>query len=190
LQVPDKNIVTRRIPSLFQHIGLISTLPNKLQKLEDSTFRMAERKILNKNPPADVLTTMTVYNDFRPEYAYRATPGFFWGITKSEDTYDIVLHKPTNVSRILIYSGMPEKKKKKIVMKDVIADGVLQISDTYIKTFSNLSAGCENFVEIGEFTDGNVDVSVDPGTKVQCVRIKIGAGQKSWAIIREIEIIK
>lgn len=43
LMAPDKlpkDKPTRRIPGLFQHIGIHSTLANKTQTLKDSTFRL------------------------------------------------------------------------------------------------------------------------------------------------------
>ena len=59
-QVPEPNVIVRRIPSIFQHIGVKSSLPKKVQKLTDSTFNMADRKYKNKNPQADLVTTMKV----------------------------------------------------------------------------------------------------------------------------------
>lgn len=36
---PPKDRPTRRVPGLFQHIGVHSTLANKTQSLKDNTFR-------------------------------------------------------------------------------------------------------------------------------------------------------
>jgi len=53
--------IMRRMPSIFQHIGLQSTLPNKVQKLIDGTFNIAERRFRNRNPQIkNITSTMQV----------------------------------------------------------------------------------------------------------------------------------
>jgi hypothetical protein len=199
-QVPDE-IVARRIPSIFQHIGMKSTLPNKVQKLKDNTFDMAKRKFKNHNPPADLITTMKVYNDFVPEYAYRPAPGIFWGISKASDTLDIIFQKPLRIQRIVVLTGVVSVKKNKKTFKDIIADGRVETSPSFQKVAPNNSAVCDNFTSIAEFKAGDVDVWREKGSgngaehlfsekleAVQCLRIKIGTNQRSWIVIREIEV--
>jgi len=196
LQVPDE-IVARRIPSIFQHIGWKSTLPNKVQKLKDNTFDMAKRRFKNHNPAADLITTMRVYNDFVPEYAYRPAPGIFWGISKASDTLDIIFQKPLKIQRVVILTGVVSMKKNKKTFKDIIADGKLEASGSFQKVASNNSAICDNFTSIAEFKNGDVDVWREQRTDhpysdklnaVQCLRIKIGSKQRNWIVIREIEV--
>jgi alpha-1,3-mannosylglycoprotein beta-1,4-N-acetylglucosaminyltransferase C len=185
IQIPETNVIVRRIPSLFQHIGVKSSLPNKVQKLTDNTFNMANRKFKHRNnPPADLVTSMKVYNDFFPEYAYRSTPGFFWGIAKHNDTLDIVFPNPLNISRIVIISGIIEPKKK---IKDPIKDGVVEVGSKFNKVSNNNVAYCDNFIPLRQFKDGDVDYNSNI-TNVQCIRVRIGPGQKSWVIIREIQV--
>lgn len=191
-------MVARRIPSIFQHIGWKSTLPNKVQKLKDSTFDIAKRRFKNHNPSADIITTMKVYNDFIPEYAYRTAPGFFWGITRPNDTYDIIFPKALSVSRIVYLTGVPTTKNKQKVMKDYIQDGDLMVSSKFQKVASNNSAICDNFLSVKKFTEGETDFQTSEVTgmtniterlkTVQCIRVKIGPNQKSWVIVREIQV--
>ena len=42
---PRKDQPIRRVPGLFQHIGVHSTLANKTQTLRDSTFRLVLARI-------------------------------------------------------------------------------------------------------------------------------------------------
>lgn len=198
VQVPEDSMVARRIPSIFQHIGWKSTLPNKVQKLKDSTFDIAKRRFKNHNPSADIITTMKVYNDFIPEYAYRAAPGFFWGITRPNDTYDIIFPKPLSLSRVVFLTGVPTTKNKLKIMKDYIQDGELSVSSKFQKVATNNSAICDNFMSLKKFKDGELDFQksevigmsniIDKLKTVQCVRIKIGPNQKSWVIAREIQV--
>ena len=51
----------RREPSIFQHIGTQSTLPNKVQAITDNTFNIAQREFRNRNPPIkEIVSTMRV----------------------------------------------------------------------------------------------------------------------------------
>ncbi|CAG7723590.1 unnamed protein product [Allacma fusca] len=185
IQIPETNVIVRRIPSLFQHIGVRSTLPNKVQRLTDNTFNMANRKFKHRvNPPADLVTSMKVYSDFFPEYAYRSTPGFFWGIAKPNDTLDIVFPSPVNITRIVIISGIIEPKQK---VKDPIKDGVVEVGSKFNKVSSNNVVYCDNFITLGKFKDGSVDYNKNIAN-VQCIRVRVGSAQKSWVIIREIQV--
>lgn len=183
LQVPEPGIV-RRIPSIFQHIGIKSTLPNKLQKLTDNTFNMANRKYRNRNPEADLVTSMKVYNDFFPEYAYRPAPGYFWGIGKTNDTVDIVFPSPISIAKLVVITGLVEPNLK---VKDAIKDGIVEVGDKFEKISSSNVAICDNFHKIQNFQE-KVDIDLRNSTKIQCIRIRIGPAQKSWVIIREIQV--
>ncbi|XP_037077027.1 alpha-1,3-mannosyl-glycoprotein 4-beta-N-acetylglucosaminyltransferase C-like [Pollicipes pollicipes] len=70
---------TRRVPSLFNHIGRRSSLANKTQKLVDRSFRPVPRRFHQRNPPADVVTNMKPHAGHLAAYAYSAAPGLFWG---------------------------------------------------------------------------------------------------------------
>ncbi|GIY91093.1 alpha-1,3-mannosyl-glycoprotein 4-beta-N-acetylglucosaminyltransferase B [Caerostris extrusa] len=79
LLVPSKAIVTRRVPGLFQHIGLFSSLEGKVQKAKDRSFTSASRMFHFDNPPADIVTTLGVYKKHYPELCYYDSNKFFWG---------------------------------------------------------------------------------------------------------------
>lgn len=175
-------------------------MPNKFQKLKDNTFDMAKRRFKNHNPPADLITTMKVYNDFVLEYAYRPAPGIFWGISKAQDTLDIIFQKPINISRVVMLSGIPSmKSKNQKTMKDTVSDGTLLEASSHFQkvTPNGNSAICDNFTSIAEFKLGDVDVWRDWSggrnhseklASVQCLRMKIGPSQRSWIILREIQV--
>lgn len=90
------------------------------------------------------------------------------------------------------------KKNNQKSMKDTVSDGKLQVSPLFVKVAPNNSAICDNFATIGEFHSGDVEVWRDSGgsgrnsseklSSVQCLRLRIGSGQRSWIILREIQI--
>lgn len=85
-------------------------------------------------------------------------------------------------------------------MKDYIQDGDLLVSNKFQKVASNNSAICDDFVSVKKFKDGEVDFQksevdseltpelLERLKSVQCIRVKIGPNQKSWVIMREIQV--
>ncbi|XP_064116765.1 alpha-1,6-mannosyl-glycoprotein 4-beta-N-acetylglucosaminyltransferase-like isoform X2 [Macrobrachium nipponense] len=183
---PPDGLPSRRIPGLFQHIGIHSTLANKTQPIKDNTFGLDSRRISHTNPEARVVTTMKQYQSFGPEQAY-SSPGMFWGISKPGDTFDVIFMKPLNVSRVLVLTGATLGSK----IRDRLDYGILEVSPRFLQMQSPRRASCEGFTTIQMFKKGSVDVRhlrfLFP-EGIQCVRINIGTKQKSWIIVREISV--
>jgi alpha-1,3-mannosylglycoprotein beta-1,4-N-acetylglucosaminyltransferase A/B len=67
-------------PSLFQHIGVHSSLKGKVQKLKEKDFgKAAMHKAHSDNPPAEVTTSLKTYQKYTVESAYKGET-FFWGL--------------------------------------------------------------------------------------------------------------
>ena len=182
LLVQDRFTVTRRIPGLFQHTGLFSSLDGKVQKARDRSFSSAEHFL---TPPADIVTTLAVYKKHLPEYCYDASSDkFFWGSApKVNDTFDIILHKPMWLNRLSILSGHNSHRN------DVIRYAELKLSPSFKKMLRNSKADCSHFHAAADFHQGIVNVTFkDYPQAVQCIRIEFTKKHSNWILIREIKI--
>ncbi|XP_021368044.1 alpha-1,3-mannosyl-glycoprotein 4-beta-N-acetylglucosaminyltransferase C-like isoform X1 [Mizuhopecten yessoensis] len=178
-------------PSLFQHRGVISSLKDKKQFLVDKSFRdrtsTDRKKFYQKNPPADIFSSIEVYDNLKPEYAYDLSNKYFWGLSPSlGDYYRISFHKPVNISRIYVDSGYPKNPK------DILCNAALKISR--VSDSSQLTQeACDNREMFGTFNrTGDFDTiaqnSSMPIYNVGCISIELTKAQKEWVIIREIAI--
>lgn len=182
LLVQDRYIVTRRVPGLFQHIGLFSSLDGKIQKARDRSFSSNEHF---QNPPADIVTTLGVYKKHLPEHGYDISPDkFFWGSApKVNDTFDIVLHEPLWLKRLAILSGHKSHKN------DLIRYAKLKLSPSFNKMISNSKADCSRFQTATVFHQGIVNMTFnDSAQVVQCIRIEFAKKHSNWILIREITV--
>ncbi|XP_071520083.1 alpha-1,3-mannosyl-glycoprotein 4-beta-N-acetylglucosaminyltransferase C-like isoform X2 [Panulirus ornatus] len=184
---PPKDRPTRRVPGLFQHIGVHSTLANKTQSLKDNTFSLVKRRFSHVNPTADVVTTIRQYKAYLAEHAYSSAPGMFWGIPKPGDTFDVLFPEPLKISRVVILTGAAINKK----MRDRLLYGSLEVSSTFVKMETPKRALCKNFSPVQDFKNGELDIKnlrkvIPKG--IQCLRISIGAKQKSWVAITEVAV--
>uniref|UniRef100_A0A2L2YTR4 Alpha-1,3-mannosyl-glycoprotein 4-beta-N-acetylglucosaminyltransferase C n=1 Tax=Parasteatoda tepidariorum TaxID=114398 RepID=A0A2L2YTR4_PARTP len=156
IMVPEKKIVTRRIPGLFQHMGLYSSLDGKIQKAKDRSFSNNIRVYHFPNPPADVVTTIGVYKKHYPEYCCDESDKFFWGSApKRNDSFDVILRKPANVRRIFVSSGLPSHKE------DIIRYAELKVATVFKKMLTDRKAVCSEFNTVALFETGKADATVN-----------------------------
>ncbi|XP_066938596.1 alpha-1,6-mannosyl-glycoprotein 4-beta-N-acetylglucosaminyltransferase-like isoform X3 [Macrobrachium rosenbergii] len=184
---PPKDRPTRRVPGLFQHIGVHSTLANKTQSLKDNTFSLVKRRFSHVNPTADVVTTIRQYKAYLAEHAYSSAPGMFWGIPKPGDTFDILFPEPLRVSRVVVLTGAAINKK----IRDRLLFGSLEVSPKFLKMENPKKASCKGFTSVQDFKNGEMDMKhlrqLFP-MGIQCIRISIGPKQKSWIAITEVAV--
>lgn len=184
---PPKDRPTRRVPGLFQHVGVHSTLANKTQSLKDNTFSLVKRRFSHVNPTADVVTTIRQYKAYLAEHAYSSAPGMFWGIPKPGDSFDILFPEPLKLSRVVVLTGAAINKK----IRDKLLYGSLEISQKFLKMENPKKASCKSFSPVQEFKNGELDMKhlrqLYP-QGIQCLRISVGAKQKSWVAITEVAV--
>ncbi|OWF40760.1 Alpha-1,3-mannosyl-glycoprotein 4-beta-N-acetylglucosaminyltransferase C [Mizuhopecten yessoensis] len=181
----------RRIiyPTLFQHIGLQSSLPGKIQKLKDAHFETTEKQYKSENPPAKLFTSITEVSPDNPLInAYdRAARGLFWttGVPKENDSITIVFDKPQSVDHVIIVTGSSSHPS------DKLENGVLEASLSLTKN-KNTKPMCGDNVFLGTFKDGLINAThLDANlssNKVHCLRIIVTANQSYWLIVREIAV--
>uniref|UniRef100_A0A3B4G4T2 Zgc:154054 n=1 Tax=Pundamilia nyererei TaxID=303518 RepID=A0A3B4G4T2_9CICH len=92
-------------PSLFQHVGLHSSLPGKLQHLKDKDFGKQTLYKAHNNPPAEVSSTLKHYQTHSLKSAYEGRD-FFWAITPLQGDYILFnFSQPVYTSGYLFRSG-------------------------------------------------------------------------------------
>ena len=195
LMAPDKgkkNVPVRRVPGLFQHIGVHSTLANKIQNLRDNTFSLVKRKFSHVNPSADVVTTIDHYKSFIAELAYSSAPGMFWGNPKPKDTFDIIFSQPLQIQRLYVSTGTSVQNiRKSSTTRDKLLFGHIEISSKFVRMESLNKAHCADFQFLKMFSKGTFDFvglqEIFP-SGIQCIRIVIDPNQKTWVAISEIAI--
>ncbi|KAK3605562.1 hypothetical protein CHS0354_005867 [Potamilus streckersoni] len=180
---------SRRIhkPTLFQHIGIESSLPGKIQPLKDRFVGFRKKKYMGDNPPAHLFTTMRTNPDFPVEAPYLKSPGYFWSHDnlKENDTVTIVFDNPQSIYRAVVETGAEEYPT------DMIYNGELNACIS-LDFMDSTSAKCSNYVTLGRFVDGKIDannISSKMGEfKTKCIVIRVTKSQPFWAIIEEIAI--
>ncbi|XP_023237083.1 alpha-1,3-mannosyl-glycoprotein 4-beta-N-acetylglucosaminyltransferase C-like [Centruroides sculpturatus] len=185
LLVPSQRTIIRRIPSLFQHIGLRSSLDGKIQKLKDKTFTGVANKFEANNPSADIITTITTYDNFYPELAYNSGFGYFWGQSpKINDTFDVIFHKPSLIEHIYIETGSKDHNK------DILLHGVVEVGLHFIKMESSNKPLCSNYTMVGSFKNGKAEINslMHQHIPIQCIRIRVLQKQSNWLVISQIAI--
>ncbi|KAJ0050328.1 hypothetical protein NL108_017505, partial [Boleophthalmus pectinirostris] len=100
-------------PSLFQHVGLHSSLPGKTQTLKDKDFGKQRLFSPHQNPPAQVHSSLKHYQQHSLERAYQGQD-FFWALTPTKGDYILFsFSQPTHVARFLFRSGNIETSSDK-----------------------------------------------------------------------------
>ncbi|XP_033742904.1 alpha-1,3-mannosyl-glycoprotein 4-beta-N-acetylglucosaminyltransferase C-like [Pecten maximus] len=181
----------RRIvrPTLFQHVGLQSSLRGKIQKLKDSYFTKNRKRFDKENPPAKLFTTIQKLQNSNPLFmAYDMAGGFFWTKCGPEvnDTITIVFDTPQSIDEVIIQTGTDEYPH------DTLNEGKLEASLGLIKVNNSNQPECTNNVFLGNFQDGNIhttNISKLLGFRnVRCLRVTVKKKQKKWLIVREIAL--
>ncbi|KAJ7319689.1 hypothetical protein JRQ81_019200 [Phrynocephalus forsythii] len=184
------NLRIRFRPSLFQHVGLHSSLAGKIQKLTDKDFLKPLLHKIHVNPPAEVSTTLKVYQGHALEKAYMGED-FFWAVTPVAGDYILFkFDKPVNIERFLFHSGNPEHPG------DIFINTTVEVlpfkSDELVLSRETKEKRLEDgYFRIGKFengiAEGTVDSSLNP---VAAVRLLVIQNSSVWAILNEIHIKK
>ncbi|KAM9375587.1 alpha-1,3-mannosyl-glycoprotein 4-beta-N-acetylglucosaminyltransferase B isoform 2-T2 [Pholidichthys leucotaenia] len=100
-------------PSLFQHVGLHSSLPGKVQRLKDKDFGKQTLFHAHSNPPAVVSSSLKHYQKHSLERLYKGED-FFWALTPVQKDYILFnFSQPLHISSYLFRSGNIETSKDK-----------------------------------------------------------------------------
>ncbi|GAU93552.1 hypothetical protein RvY_05478 [Ramazzottius varieornatus] len=166
-------------PSLFQHMGVESSLKGKVQKLREKDFGKVELFIPHTdNPPAKKLSTsLKVYQSHTLEDAY-AGKSYFWALNPQPgDGVTVEFSKPTLLTYFLFKSGNAEHPT------DQFYDAVVEIA-------TEPGKGNETYTwsQVGSFKRGIAEGSLAGKTPALAIRIRATAESAFWVSLREIWI--
>ena len=175
------------VPSLFQHIGVNSSLEGKIQTLKDTGFMFKTQTSDKVNPPADMLTTIKQIKPYTIDLAYSKSPGFFWGKPpRAGDVVWILLEQPARIQQINITTGSETYKK------DYLKGGLLEGSTHVLKYSENAKdVKCSDFIYLGAFEKGIIHLNGLTDTikmELQCLRISVIVSQSNWLLIDDITL--
>ncbi|KAK7089551.1 hypothetical protein V1264_024607 [Littorina saxatilis] len=174
-----------RNPTLFQHQGIHSSFPGKIQPLKDRYFDVMVKRYKGDNPSAEMFTTMKTYLNFVPRLPYANTDGYFWsyGAPTAGDTFILVFDFPQRLDRVVIDTGSESHPN------DILESASLKASLTLIKNPARVE--CTNDIDLGVFAGGRIEVKGMADAikfKVVCLQVEVWKNQDAWAIIREIAV--
>lgn len=162
-------------PSLFQHIGTVSSLKGKTQKMKDKQFGKVPLFIPHNNPPAEVGSTIKAYKQHTLKRAYLGET-FFWGLLPQPNDILSFRFRPPGVKlkRLLFRSGNAEHPSDMLDNTRVIA----------------LLADSNETVTVGKFNkwgmvEEYVNQSLSLVAELQLIVLK---ESDNWVILSEIQI--
>ncbi|XP_050415011.1 alpha-1,3-mannosyl-glycoprotein 4-beta-N-acetylglucosaminyltransferase A [Patella vulgata] len=180
-------------PSLFQHIGLKSSLDGKIQKLKDRAFGKNGLYRAHINPPAKLATSLKTYQTYTLAKAYVGET-FFWSIAPTEgDIIDIILSPPIYLDKILFRTGSETH------LDDRLRDASVQIQfedefDGRVDSSLPIKAGdrvpAQGFTIIALFDKNGLGERTLPSStgKIKTVRIHCHSNSDNWLVVSEIMI--
>ncbi|KAG5675208.1 hypothetical protein PVAND_005132 [Polypedilum vanderplanki] len=174
-------------PSLFQHIGMTSSLKGKVQKLKDRQFGKIPAFYPHKNNPlAQVRTQISSYKSYTLNKAYLGE-SFFWGLLpQSGDYLEFIFNQPTVIKKYLFRSGNHEHPSDKFynTTVEVLPD---QLNEESI-VWQQYNTTTDGYLIIGSFNafgiaEGSVDNRIG---KLRELRLHVHTESENWVILSEI----
>ncbi|KAJ7344481.1 hypothetical protein JRQ81_000431 [Phrynocephalus forsythii] len=168
-------------PSLFQHIGRISSFHSMETQFKDPEFE-EDTGDLGDFPPASCFTNIPIFSKYNPSNMCPPGKGVFWGKNITSGSFFImVFAHPIVPQKIQILTGSAEYSQ------DILYDGYVEKGR--LKVHSQNGQTCLIFQQIGNFKEGFFEME-DKNNKdnIDCLRIQATAPQKQWLRIRRISI--
>ncbi|KAL8576437.1 hypothetical protein ACOMHN_049004 [Nucella lapillus] len=191
-----KQAVRRRFkPSLFQHIGVKSSLRGKVQKLKDRDFGKNGLARAHMNPAAQLASTLKTYSKYTLLKAYTGET-FFWAITPNAgDIIDFNFNPPIAVEKFLFRTGNPEHPD------DILHEATVQVMPEEWPTrpllgLPPLQGSVEEagpgFILVGQFNANGLAEGDLPFTLgvISALRIHVSSKSPNWVIFSEVLIQK
>uniref|UniRef100_A0A673KA36 Alpha-1,3-mannosyl-glycoprotein 4-beta-N-acetylglucosaminyltransferase A n=1 Tax=Sinocyclocheilus rhinocerous TaxID=307959 RepID=A0A673KA36_9TELE len=172
-------------PSLFQHVGLHSSLAGKIQKL---TIQLLPPYIylnlpvstpLSLNPPISQSSNPKFTNLHPLDVDPTTPPGSCVLVCTC-----VFIKNPSLIGRFLFRSGNQEHPGDKIENTTV---EILPFSDAELKTKEKYKQTEDRFYKLAQFEKGVAEGTVDPAfNPVVAVRLTVQKNSAVWAIISEV----
>ncbi|XP_037635889.1 alpha-1,3-mannosyl-glycoprotein 4-beta-N-acetylglucosaminyltransferase B [Sebastes umbrosus] len=177
-------------PSLFQHVGLHSSLPGKLQHLKDKDFGKQSLFKAHSNPAAELSSSMKHYQQHSLARAYTGED-FFWALTPIKDDYILfTFTQPIHIYRYLFRSGNIETSGDKFNNTTVeVLPSNAAAGDRLVASSSSYKESDNGFIIIGAFEDGKAEGEVEEVLQpISALRLVVHSDADVWALLSEILI--
>uniref|UniRef100_A0A3B5BNE3 MGAT4 family member D n=1 Tax=Stegastes partitus TaxID=144197 RepID=A0A3B5BNE3_9TELE len=172
-------------PSLFQHVGLHSSLPGKLQILKDKDFEKQTLYQAHENPTAELSSSMKHYQQHSLDRLYRGQD-FFWALTPVQGDYVLLsFPRPIRISGYLFRSGNIETGRDKLynTTVEVLASNVSNLPLS-ARVFCESDQG---FIVIGKFENGVAEGEIEEALQpVSALRLVVQSNSDVWAVLSEV----
>ncbi|KAL5013048.1 hypothetical protein ScPMuIL_011599 [Solemya velum] len=185
-----KSELRRRFkPSLFQHIGMHSSLKGKVQKLKDRDFGKKLIVRAHVNPRAECVSTLKPYKKFYIEKAYLGED-IFWSLAPEKDDFiRFNFFSPIEIESFLFRSGNVDHPDDKLYNATV---ELQPDTSDLVSNFSSYKKSDDGYFVVGSFdksglASGNIGSTMGRITSMQ---IHIHNKSDNWVIISEIFIKK
>uniref|UniRef100_A0AAZ3NMH8 Alpha-1,3-mannosyl-glycoprotein 4-beta-N-acetylglucosaminyltransferase B n=1 Tax=Oncorhynchus tshawytscha TaxID=74940 RepID=A0AAZ3NMH8_ONCTS len=181
-------------PSLFQHVGLHSSLPGKLQKLKDKDFGKVPLFTAHTNPPAELSSSLKHYQQHTLERAYIGQD-FFWSLTPTAKDFILLsFPQPRTVTRYLFRSGNIENNRDhfynttvEVLPSDVSAMEVTLTANS-VCVCASVCHGA-GLRDSGCFVDGVAEGQIDAQMQpISALRLLVQSDSDMWVLLSEIFI--
>ncbi|MCJ8733763.1 hypothetical protein PDJAM_G00227330 [Pangasius djambal] len=179
-------------PSLFQHVGLHSSLPGKIQNLKDKDFGKQVLYKAHRNPPALLDSSLKHYQSHSLERAYRGED-FLWAFTPSKGDYILItFNTPQNVKRYRFRSGNIEANGDKFY------NTTIQVLPSDVSVREHAEQGLlpcckpssDGFVVIGSFANGIAEGPIDEALRnIDAMRLVVHSSLDAWVVLSEVSLL-
>ncbi|NWW73589.1 MGT4B acetylglucosaminyltransferase, partial [Climacteris rufus] len=180
----------RAKPSLFQHIGLHSSLAGKIQNLKDEDFGKNILHKVHDNPPAKVDTSLRIYQQYTLEKVYKGQDCFWASAPVAGDYIRFTFLNPLKVEKYLFRSGNVEHPGDKLfntTVEVLPADEMLRKELVDNGSKFNYPATKDGYLKIGAFENGIAEGSISQSIgRIQAIRLSVSSDSPVWAILSEV----
>ncbi|XP_021252695.1 alpha-1,3-mannosyl-glycoprotein 4-beta-N-acetylglucosaminyltransferase-like protein MGAT4D isoform X4 [Numida meleagris] len=182
----------RAKPSLFQHMGIHSSLSGKIQNLKDKDFGRSVLHKAHNNPPAKLATSLSIYQQYTLEKVYEGKDYFWASAPVAGDYITFTFLKPLKVEKYLFRSGNMEYPG------DILYDTTVEVlpADEAVRkglvgngSKFNYPATKDGYLKIGAFENGIAEGSIDLSVgEILAIRLLVNSDSRVWAILSEVLI--
>ncbi|XP_075994801.1 alpha-1,3-mannosyl-glycoprotein 4-beta-N-acetylglucosaminyltransferase B [Genypterus blacodes] len=178
-------------PSLFQHVGLHSSLAGKLQHLKDKDFGQQSLFQAHINPAAELSSSLKHHQQHSLDRAYQGQD-FFWAFSPKRGDYALFqFSEPIHVSGYLFRSGNIENGGDKFYNTTVeVLPSNASVRDKLVSGSSPpYKASDKGFIIIGMFEDGIAEGLIGAELQpVSALRLVVRSDSGVWVLLSEILI--
>ncbi|NXT08757.1 MGT4B acetylglucosaminyltransferase, partial [Prunella fulvescens] len=180
----------RAKPSLFQHMGIFSSLSGKIQNLKDKDFGNNLLHKAHNNPPAKVDTSLRIYQQYTLEKVYKGQDCFWALAPVAGDYIRFTFLNPLEVEKYLFRSGNMEHPGDKLfntTVEVLPADEMLRKELVDNGSKFNYPATKDGYLKIGAFENGIAEGSINQSIgKIEAIRLSVTSDSPVWAILSEV----